>query len=174
MNIKILETIYKEDSNTLLTLYQSQQVSPNGSINDFQMTALHLICSLSYEITGDNLIQVCLESGADPNIQDIYGRSPLHLAAASGNFQAIQQLMKLSPIKLNLDLQTIGGETPAYKAAQFCKSECLQLLLNQGCNPQLQTFEGENVYSFVEKSGNQHLIEVVRRWIENNKQNPIS
>lgn len=53
-----------------------------------------------------------------------------------------------------MNVQTIGGETAAHKAAQFCKPECLQILLNGGANPNITTAEGENVYTFVEKSGN--------------------
>lgn len=58
------------------------------------------------------------------------------MAAASGNVQTLSYLLKNAK-DINLNLQTIGGETALIKAAQFCKPECVQILLNYGANPQM-------------------------------------
>ncbi|CDW74950.1 achain crystal structure of engineered northeast structural genomics consortium target [Stylonychia lemnae] len=134
------------------------------------MTAMHLICSIVYESKSDQLLEVCLKNGANPNIQDIYGRAPIHMVAASGNIQAIQSLVLKAGDKLQLDLQTIGGETAAHKCVMFCKPECLQILLNAGANPLLLTAEGESVITMAEKCQNAQIIEVLKRWIEKQQQ----
>ena len=99
------------------------------------------------------LVQACIENGANPNIQDIYGRTPLHMAATSGNTVALSALLKYHQNLgcLNLDLQTIGGETPLIKATMFCKTDSLSLLLAAGANTQLLTAEGETVYTLAVK-----------------------
>ena len=68
------------------------------------------------------------------------------MAATCGNIAALSYLIKNAK-DLNLNLQTIGGETALVKTVQFCKPECLQILLNAGANPSIQTNEGENVFT---------------------------
>ncbi len=75
------------------------------------------------------------------------------MAATSGNTQALETLIKYNEKTgfLNLNLQTIGGETPIMKAVMFCKPESISLLIQAGANPLIQTAEGENVFSQAEK-----------------------
>jgi len=77
----------------------------------------------------------------------------LHLAATSGNTAALTTLINYHKQtgQLNLDLQTIGGETPLLKAVMFCKPESLSLLLSAGANYNLQTVEGETIFTLAEK-----------------------
>ncbi|TNV71936.1 hypothetical protein FGO68_gene10069 [Halteria grandinella] len=73
MNIKILECVYREDFNGLNNLFSQKLASPDTPINDFGMSALHLICSLIQESSknAELLIKACIENGANPNIQDM-------------------------------------------------------------------------------------------------------
>jgi ankyrin repeat protein len=74
----------------------------------------------------------------------------LHLAATSGNIAALTYLIKNVP-NLNLNSQTIGGETALHKSIIFCKPECLSNLLNAGADPTLLTAEGESIYSLADR-----------------------
>ena len=75
------------------------------------------------------------------------------MAATSGNIKALATLLKYHQKTgfLNLNLQTIGGETPLMKAVMFCKPDSVSLLMQAGANPLIQTAEGENVFTQAEK-----------------------
>jgi ankyrin repeat protein len=56
------------------------------------------------------------------------------MAATSGNTKALQTILsylKKGTHDINLNLQTIGGETPLIKAVMFCKPECVWMLLGE-------------------------------------------
>lgn len=67
----------------------------------------------------------------------------MHLAAAAGNYLALSKLIQSAKREV-LDLQTVGGETAIYKAIQFCKSDCLSLLLEAKADIALTTLEGDS------------------------------
>ena len=46
-----------------------------------------------------------------------------------------------------MNVQTIGGETPAIKAVMFCKPDSLAALVAAGANLALSTVEGETVFT---------------------------
>lgn len=126
-----------------------------------------------FDSNNDFLLQVCIENGANPNIQDIvttsyihlqYGRSPLHMGAASGNLTAIQGLLKHLNI-INLNQQTIGGETALTKSINFCKPECLSILLNAGADPNIKTAEGDDIFTLSDKVGNPQIQEIIKRYL---------
>lgn len=54
------------------------------------------------------------------------------MASASGNTAALTAILKSGNV--NLNLQTIGGETPLIKAVMFCKPDILAILLKAGAN----------------------------------------
>ena len=55
------------------------------------------------------------DCSANVNSRDKFKRTPLHLAAISGNISAVQKLINNKNILINA--QTIGGETALMKAA---------------------------------------------------------
>ena len=62
---------------------------------------------------------------------------------------------------LNLNVQTIGDETPLMKGVLFCKSDCVKLLLEAKANPLIQNAEGENVFTLAEKMQNKNVIAII-------------
>jgi ankyrin repeat protein len=54
--------------------------------------------------------RLLVHSGADPNIPDEHGRTPLHLAAAAGSHRLARELLKAGANPLAEDTQ---GVTPA-------------------------------------------------------------
>ncbi|PAA58285.1 hypothetical protein BOX15_Mlig012765g1 [Macrostomum lignano] len=68
-----------------------------------------------------------LESGADPNAPDQFGRTPLHLAIASGAHGAALLLMSVAGADLNA--RSDDGATPLIVAAKYCELEIASSLL---------------------------------------------
>lgn len=62
-------------------------------------------------VTSLQIALLLLENGADPNATDKLDSTPLHRAAAKGNYRLIQLLLKQSASTNILDSQ---GNTPLY------------------------------------------------------------
>ena len=77
-------------------------------VNPVGLTALHMACSIVAPTI--EIIQLIISSNANINSQDLLGRTPLHIAAATGNFNAVQFLLTLPTIVV--DARSYGGETP--------------------------------------------------------------
>lgn len=62
-----------------------------NDISNYQGTALHIACS--YEQENADLIHLLCKNGADVNLKDSNGNSPLHLAARAGSFEKCKTLL---------------------------------------------------------------------------------
>ena len=69
-------------------------------------TALHVACEVSEEPT----IELLVKHGADVNVLDADGFSPLHLAAIHGNMQVVKTLVDL---RADVNLTTADGKDAA-------------------------------------------------------------
>src|SRR4051794_2436049 len=57
--------------------------------------------SWAIKLGKNNVAQLLLSTGADPNLTDKYGWSPLMIAISSRNFTAIELLLKNSRLRLD-------------------------------------------------------------------------
>ncbi len=64
--------------------------------------------------------------------QDIYGRTPLHYAAASGSKDLVNQMCIWAPATA-VDILALGGDSVLMKAAYFCNVEIYEMLKDK-CN----------------------------------------
>ena len=78
------------------------------------------------------IIRFLLGKGADPNIQDFVGESPLHLAADNSDIE-ITELLLLAKAEPNCS--TVDGETPLHHAAFKGDRKIIKLLLSYGADP---------------------------------------
>src|SRR5262249_33806443 len=86
-----------------------------------------------------------LESGANPNIKDNDGRTPLHYAVSDKHEAKITSLLKH---KAKLDIQDKDGKTPLHYAVDttydskgnMClpKIELIKMLLEEGATPNIK------------------------------------
>uniref|UniRef100_A0A7E4VBG3 Ion_trans domain-containing protein n=1 Tax=Panagrellus redivivus TaxID=6233 RepID=A0A7E4VBG3_PANRE len=92
-----------------------------GSIGE---TALHVAAA----IPGDDVecAQMLLKSGAQPNVTQTDGATPLHIAARSGNTEMIKLLLYEGA---NPRLKSDNGETPLHVAAKNSHCEAVELIL---------------------------------------------
>ena len=103
----------------------------DGRVSDTGMSALSLACSLgekteAHKPYNQKLVNTILKYNPDVNQKDDWGRTPLHLACNSGNLTAVKTLIAVGvssndePMAHTLDLnaQSLGGETPLMKACQ--------------------------------------------------------
>ena len=67
----------------------SQKVNVN-QVSPYKMTAL----SLAAEYGNDEMVQLLLGAGADPNLEPIPGETALMMAARSGSLKCVEHLLK--------------------------------------------------------------------------------
>ncbi len=90
------------------------------------------------------------------------------MAATSGNIKALQTLLTYlkKGFDINLNLQTIGGETPLIKAVMFCKPECFWLLLaEKETKTNLKTVEGHTAFAIAEKMSNVKINQIMEQYL---------
>lgn len=97
------------------------------------MTALSAACTLLVNNDDAPIFATILQKGADINFIDSAGRTPLHIAARSGNVLAVHILISQPTIQKNA--LTYGLETPLHMAVRSGCVNTLALVLNGGCNP---------------------------------------
>jgi len=93
-----------------------------------RLTPLHLAALRG----GAEEVERLLNSGADPNVRDVFGRTPLHYAAARNHKAAAELLLKHGA---DPNAKDNGGETPLDLAAKWCAAETGALLAAYGLGP---------------------------------------
>ncbi len=97
-------------------------------------------------------IRFLLQRGADPNIRNKKGVSPLQLATAMGFTDGVEALIK-GGANVNVGDQT--GETPLIAAVHQRNPELVRLLLAQGADPDHNDNSGRSARQYMElMSGN--------------------
>lgn len=145
---KFLEAVEKEDGKTVTdmldtpgsTLVNSRQVtSGNG--------ALHILTSHPNSL----FFQFLLQRGADANLRDGKGNTPLVLATMAGREDLAQLLLTY---KANPNLGNAGGQTPLILAVTNRDVALTRLLLANGADPdQTDNLAGMSARDYAKRDG---------------------
>ncbi|MFN7158552.1 MAG: ankyrin repeat domain-containing protein [Erythrobacter cryptus] len=111
-------------------------------------TGLHIVVARS-----DTLwLRFLLENGADPNIRNRKGITPLQLAVALGFVDGAEILIKRGA---NVNISDQTGETPLIAAVHQRNPELVRVLLAQGADPDHNDNSGRSARQYMElMSGN--------------------
>lgn len=117
---------------------------PNGR------TALHDIISRRMspsmghapprDINMEMLARTLIRYGADVNIKDNEGFTPLHLAAARGDISSVKMLLDAGA---DHDAKTDEGDSVVYAAAYWSHPVVIRELLRRGANPLISNRRGK-------------------------------
>jgi ankyrin repeat protein len=92
-----------------------------------------------------------LEGGADVNVRNKYGKTPLHYAAKSGTPENITALLEAGA---DVNARDMDGWTPLYYAAEFGTPENITALLEVGADVNARDEGGKNPFDFAEDNPN--------------------
>ena len=135
-----LSTILKQKN--LVKIFLDYGVDVNDPVNATGLTSL--IRSVANK--NEELTKLLLAAGADPNITDLYGISPLMTAAKDGNLGTIETLL---PLTTNLNNQSIDAKTALYMAAEKGHQAIVEALLDAGSrDPTSRTWAALSFYGF--------------------------
>ena len=128
-SFEFLEAVRKGDGTKVMKLL----TDTNGSIINTKSrqtgeAALHIVAK-----NGDAVyLRFLIQKGANPNIQDGTGNTPMMIAIASGFDEGVSILITYHA---NVNLANNSGETPLIRAVQLRKRDLVMTLLAAGADP---------------------------------------
>ena len=109
-------------------------------------TALHIVT----QRRDLQWIQFLLQRGANPNVEDKRGITPLIIASNLGFADGIEALIKGGA---RIDVTNAAGETPLISAVHRRDTALVRLLLAKGANPDRNDNSGRSARDYAELAG---------------------
>lgn len=143
---KLLEAVKKLDGTKVTDMLADPSVSVNTRDVTSGETALHIVVQKRNKVWVDFLLQ----QGANPNIADSKGVTPLMLAANLGFLEAVQSLVTGGA---RVDIADQTGETPLISAVHRRDAALVRALLKAGANPDRADNSGRSARDYAELDG---------------------
>ncbi len=109
-------------------------------------------------ISHSKAFKMLIDAGADLTARDRHISGLLHMAAASGNIEAIETLLKK---KLNVNGTNIHGETPIFLAVENAHSDAFNMLVNAKADLNAVDSYGSSLLHVAAASGNIEIIKTL-------------
>lgn len=112
-------------------------------------TALHLAVTLTGCVPDpaycNNVVRILLHHGANPNVGDQNGASPLHLASEIGNLSVVDALLEEGA---NVNYIDDEGETALFYALRGQHEDVVRKLFDYGVDAPMRNSDGETALDF--------------------------
>jgi len=110
-------------------------------------------------VDGDvDQVKLLLSKGADVNMQNRMGWTPLHTAIQNRQ-QAIVELLTTKGADVNA--KDKRGQTPLYVAVNLGQKEVVELLIAKGADVNVMGSRGDNALSLAKKRGNTEIVDLL-------------
>ncbi len=150
----------KNDSASVRLLIKAG-ADPSNALPDKDKTKM-LLLAAAYDSTQAAL--ALLDGGANPNVADRRGRTPLHIAAQAGSLELVRKLVSkgadLNARTAKIDspdtgfFRALSGEqTPLLLAAKFNQVGAMRLLIEAGADTKLKAQDGTTLFLAAAGSG---------------------
>jgi len=105
-----------------------------------------------------SLVRELLSQGADPDVRDRKGYTPLHLAAARGAAEIVELLLAYGA---DANIAGEGDVTPLHVAIYGGSADVVRLLLEYGGNPNARDAGGRTPYDLAKAIGRLDLAQLL-------------
>ena len=114
-------------------------------------TPLHWAALYCKGKEGADIAKALIAKKARVETRTLYGSTPLHLAATSGNDCVMKTLLASN---VNPNTRDMGGETPLHAVAgsEQGSAKAFEMLLEAGADPSVQDITGQTVWEIIEKN----------------------
>lgn len=137
-----------------LILGRGCDINPCGSD---KLTALHYACMSGSELTAKYLVA----QGANLELKDRSGRSPLHCATASDHISIVMILLDAGAA---IDETDDDGATALWHAIQLGYSKIGQFLWSRGANPNVADTSGDTALILSSNYGRFEIVDLLISW----------
>lgn len=144
---EFLEAVRERDGEKVTAaLSQPGSVLVNARDVGTGQTALHIVAERRDAVW----IRFLTAKGANPNIRDKNGDTPLAIAARLGFVEGVKELVEAGA---HLDITSATGETPLIAAVHRRDLAMVRLLLEHGANPDRTDNSGRSARDYAELLG---------------------
>lgn len=112
----------------MVEFFLKEGLQPDQFIGEKNLTALYFSAQEGFT----DLVKILLEAGADPNLADEEGQTPVCIAAYMGRFEATEELVRAGA---KLDDPAFETNTPLMHAYSHKHLDVFKLLLESGADP---------------------------------------
>lgn len=158
----------------LLAIARPSKPSSNESIlyNDFRRQLMNLDKSSNFNTPRLHRlikegrfrdVKQLLDESGDPNIEDQYGRTALHICAQTTESLNLAKLLIEYHANINASGLLRKGITPLHVAALFENIEMIQILLKQGININIADSHGITALHIAASEGNHEVTDLLLR-----------
>jgi serine/threonine-protein phosphatase 6 regulatory ankyrin repeat subunit B len=168
--VKIDEQDNEGDTALHMSVYQPEEISiallSNGASMDNQnnrgRTPLH---EASF-IGNTNLMKKLIVNGADKEVKDVEGYTPLFLASNGEQAESVKLLLQnridnTSVLDADIDTTDINGNTPLIVACDNGLIEIAALLIEKGADKYLKNNNGEDAKSIATRKKNTGILDLL-------------
>ena len=145
---KFLQAVDKKDGDKIIDLLAKSSTLINARDITTGRTALHIVI----ERRDENWLGYLLAKGADANLADKKGVTPLLLACRIGMLSAVPALVKAGA---RIDEANSTGETPLISAVQTRNVTLMTTLLKAGADPDKGDNSGRTARDYAKLEGAQ-------------------
>jgi len=136
-------------------------------VNNRGLTCLHLAASFppngQLDSPHNNVAKYLLAHGADPNISDVTGATPLHTACSLGNLHLVGLLVEEGGASPNA--QDDEGETPLFYAVRDQQVTVVKKLFDYDIQADARNTDGETVLETVSAVGDSNMLAILESFL---------
>lgn len=144
---KFLEAVKKKDAEKVNTMLEAPGTTViNTRDVTSGETALHVVTARR----DTTWMSFLLGKGANPNIKDVRGRTPLGIASDMGFVEGVQLLVTKNA---RVDESNDAGETALISAVHRRQTEMMRILLKAGANPDKADNSGRSARDYAKLDG---------------------
>ncbi len=131
--------------------------------NNLNEAGLHGLTALHHTVLQRNefACRALLKAGADPNVKDKLGMTPLHLAVGECFNMGMAKALLMHGARI--DEQSYRGYTPLYGAVVTSRAQSVTWLLEQGANPYTENFlDGTNAIEYAKTKEDKAVLDAFK------------